>query len=71
MSELIDSVTTGLAFQGRERGEDTPAPSVPPFSEDLVNLSIPSRGIVLAVLISGFLWTGIILAGRALWLVIR
>lgn len=71
MPELIDSVAAGFAFQGDECIQERRASSVVEFPEDFECLSIPSRGIVVAFLISGILWAGIILGVRALWLILH
>jgi hypothetical protein len=74
MAELIDSVAgnvpAGFAFR-RERRANLRASSVSESSEDFESFTIPSRGIVVAVLVSAVLWAGIFLGGHALWLLIR
>lgn len=70
MPEFIDGATAGFAFQGERRDQ----PRVSPDSETsgvFENITVPSRGVVVAVLVSGILWAGIILGARALWLLFR
>jgi hypothetical protein len=71
MPEFTDSVAAGFALRDGERREE---PRISPDSETssvFENFTIPSRGVVVAVLVSGILWTGIILGARALWLLFR
>jgi hypothetical protein len=45
--------------------------SYPDLGDEFESLSIPNRGIVLGFLASSFLWAALILAARALWLLLR
>lgn len=70
MADFIDGATAGFAFKG-ERRQQPRNPREVEFADDLEGHSIPSRGIVVAVLLSGLLWVGIIMGVRALWLHLR
>jgi hypothetical protein len=71
MPEFINGVSVALAFQSSEETEVRRAPSATVRSDDFESLSIPNRGIVVAALVSAFLWAGIILGCRELWLLLR
>lgn len=70
MPELIHSVATTFAFQGERRAQRH-ASSASEFPDDFERFTMPGRGIVIAILLSGLLWAGIILGARALWLLFR
>jgi hypothetical protein len=76
MPGYVDHVGPGLALPGLipfdgKNGEEPHASSSPTLCEDFESLSIPIRGVVLAVLVSSLLWAIVILAGRGLWLLLR
>jgi hypothetical protein len=70
MPSSIDNFGPGLVLYDGENGEEAQTSSFPRLREDFESHSVPIRGVVLAVLISGFLWAAVILAGRALWLLL-
>jgi hypothetical protein len=76
MSDYIDHAGPELVFPGlaafdREKEEEPGAVSFPTLCEDYESLTVPIRGVALAVLVSSLLWVAVIFAGRALWLLLR
>jgi hypothetical protein len=49
-------------------GDQVGASSFPDQCEDFESTSIPNRGIVIGLLVSGLLWAAILFAARTLWL---
>lgn len=67
MPKTVDIVAADFVFDCSECGQEPCAPSTRESHCDPNYLSIPSRGIVVAVLISAMLWAGIFITGHALW----